>query len=547
MDDVKNTIRRYALSNAVEHEGKAQPKSVLGKILTDYPEMRSDVLKLRNMAEEAVEEVNSLSQASQLSELESLGGLSREKKADKKELPDLERKKDFVVRFAPNPDGGLHIGNARVAILNYEYVKRYNGKMILRFDDTDPKIKTPEKKFYAWIKQDLKWLGIKWEKEVITSRRLPVYHKYAEKLIGMEKAYVCTCRDGWKALRDKGRQCPCRNLPKKDQLKRWKAMVLHKYKEGNAVLRIKTDMELKNPALRDWPAMRIVDRPKHPLVRKHLWPLYNFASGIDDHLLGVTHILRGQEHSTNESKQKFLYQHLGWTYPATSIVGRFSMSDMVLSKSLIRKGIEEGEFTGWDDPSLGTLRALKRRGFMPKTIRDLIVEIGLKPNDISISMENLSAYNRKNIDDMANRYFFVPNPKKITLKKLPFRKTQIPLHPTHNRGFRSMTLTKLFFVDRDDFEKYRGLEVRLKDLFNVKLDTVTEFTSKDVKNTPKIQWVTGDHVAVRVIMSSRTIKGYGESSMKKLKPGAIIQMERFGFGRVEKTGKSGVVVCFSHR
>ncbi|MBI5347096.1 MAG: glutamate--tRNA ligase [Candidatus Aenigmarchaeota archaeon] len=545
-DEKEQVIHRYALLNAVEHEGMAQSKSVLGKVLADNPEWRNEIVIVRNLVEDIVRNVNRLSLLEQRQELGS-EMTEKEKKSEKKSLPELDRKRNFVVRFAPNPDGTLHIGNARVAVLNHEYAKKYKGKFILRFDDTDPKVKIPEKKFYTMIKQDLKWLGISWSKEVIASKRIPVYYNYAEKLIAMEKAYVCTCCKEWAALRDKGKACPCRNLSKKEHMKRWKAMIAHRYREGEAVLRIKTDLDLKNPAVRDWPAMRIVDNPKHPLTKRHLWPLYNFASAIDDHLLGITHIMRGQEHSTNEAKQKFIYQYFGWSYPVTTIVGRFSMSDMVMSKSLIRRGIAERKFTGWDDPSIGTLRALKRRGFLPKTIKEMIVEIGLKPNDITISMENLSAFNRKNIDDIANRYFFVPNPKKIEVKKMTVKDAKIPLHPSKKRGFRTFRLTKIFYIDREDFEKYQGLEVRLKDLCNIRLQAASEFTSKAVKNIPKIQWVSHDHVPVRVIMPGHIIKGYGEHTMRKLHPGDIIQMERFGFGKVEKAGKDNIVICFSHR
>ena len=163
-------------------------------------------------------------------------------------MPALDIKKKLVLRFAPNPDGALHLGNARPAILCDEYAKRYKGKLILRFDDTDPKVKVPEKIFYSWIKEDLNWLGIKWHQEVAASKRLPIYYKYAEKLVKMNKAYVCTCGDEWKKLVANNKACKCRLLDVKNQQKRWKAMLAYKYKEKAAVLRIKTDLDAKNPA-----------------------------------------------------------------------------------------------------------------------------------------------------------------------------------------------------------------------------------------------------------------------------------------------------------
>ncbi len=544
------TIKKIALHNAIVHGGKANPKSILGAILGSHPELRSQVLKVRSEIERVCSLINEMTLAKQKKELEKLGGFEEKKRKENKGLPELPGAKvgKFVVRMAPNPDGAIHIGNARPAILNYAYAKKYRGKFILRFDDTDPKVKTPEKKFYKWIEEDLKWLGIKWDEKYYSSKRLRIYKKYAEELIKMGKAYVCTCGEKWKEYRDKRQACPCRDLPVKEQLKRWKKMKEHKYKEGEAVLRIKTDLNATNPAVIDWPAFRIVDKPKHPFVKKeHLWPLYNFASGIDDHLLGVTHILRGQEHSTNEIKQRYMYQHFGWRYPVTMVVGRFSMSNMVMSKSKIREGIKNHEFTGWDDIHLGTIRSLRRRGFLPETITKLILEIGLRASDVSISLDNLAAYNRKIIDPITKRFFFVKDPVKITVDKLPFKKVEIPCHPKSNLGKRKFSLTKTFYISRDDYEKYKGSKVRLKDLFNVKLGKKSKYAGKDLEPIPKIQWVPEKYVVVSVLTQDGYIKGFAERNVLKEKEGKIVQFERFGFVKLEKIKKSSVNVIFSHR
>ncbi len=545
-DSLDYIIRKYCLINATEHEGIAHPKSVLGKILGDQPDLRSQILPLRSQIERIAEEINRMPPKQQKKELDKMGGYVPTQREEKKGLPDLERKDKFVVRFAPNPDGALHMGNARPAVLSDEYAKKYNGKMILRFDDTDPKIKTTEKQFYKWTREDLKWLGIRIHQEIIQSKRLKIYYKHAEELVKREAAYVCTCSKKWKILRDKSQSCECRRQDAKTNMKKWKKMISHSYKEGQAVLRIKSDMDAKNPAVRDWPAFRIVDKPKHPLQKAKLWPLYNFASAIDDHLLGITHIFRGQEHSTNEVKQRYLYQHMGWTYPTVITLGRFSMSDMVMSKSRIREGIARKKFTNWDDPRLGTLRALKRRGFLPEAIRQIIVEIGPKPSDITISFENLSAYNRKLIDKHAKRFFFIPNPKKIVVRGMKIKKAKIPMHPDAKLGFRNFSLNDTFFIDAEDFEQYKGLEVRLKDLCNIKLGERSEFTSIENKAVPKIQWVPAKHTTVRVIKPDKIIKGYGEQNIKLAKIGDVVQFERFGFVKIEKITGPQAVVVFAH-
>ncbi len=553
MTDLYELVKKYVLINATGHGGTAQPKSVLGKLLADNPDMRSRVLELRSEIERTADEVNSWDLQKQKSELDKLGGYEPEKKIEKKGLPDLDLEREgFVVRFAPNPDGALHIGNARPAILSDEYRKKYRGKLILRFDDTDPKVKVPEKQFYKWIKDDLRWLKVKWDKEIIASKRLNLYYKYATELVKNGHAYVCTCdADKWKALRDKGKACDCRSADAKTNMRKWKKMLAANtsnpsYKEGEAVLRIKTELDAKNPAVRDWAAFRIVDNPKHPLVKKKLWPLYNFASAIDDHLLKVTHIMRGQEHSTNEAKQRYIYQYFGWEYPYVVTLGRFSLSDMVLSKSKIREGIKDGSYTGWDDPRVGTLIALRRRGFQPDALRQIIIDIGPKPSDITISSENLAAYNRRIVDKTANRYFFIPDPKLIEIKGMPIKKAKIPLHPEVKKGFRKFSLGRQFYVDSKDFDKYKNLEVRLKDLCNIKLENVSKYEGTELKPLPKIQWVPSKCIEVRVIAANTEIKGYGEPSISKAKIGSVVQFERFGFVRIEKASKNNVVAIFGH-
>jgi len=546
---MKDVIRKYTLANAIEHGGIAQAKSVLGKILSEQPELRARVLELRSEIEFTVRDINRMTPVQQKKELGALGGVREEKKIEKKGLQELELGRDkFVVRFAPNPDGAIHIGNARPAILSDEYAKKYKGKFILRYDDTDPKIKIPEQKFYKWIKEDMKWFKIKVHKEIIASKRLKIYYKHAESLIKMGGAYVCLCGESWKKLRDKSKACACRDMDVKTQMSKWRKMLKHTYKEGEAVLRIKTEMDAKNPAVRDWPAFRIVDKPNHPLEKRaKLWPLYNFASAIDDHLMSVTHIFRGQEHSTNETKQRYLYNHFKWNYPSVITLGRFSLSDMVLSKSLIREGIKNHTYTDWDDPTLGTIRAMRRRGFHPDSLRQIIIDIGPKPSDITLSFENLSAYNRKTIDKTAERYFFIPNPKKIEISKFKLKKASLSVHPGMKSGKkRTFSLSKTFYIDADDFDEYNGLEVRLKDLCNIKLGTKSQYIGTELKPLPKIQWVPAKYLTVKVHMPDKEIEGIGEMNLAKTKVGDLIQFERFGFVRVEKKSKSTIFVIFGH-
>ncbi|NJE75552.1 glutamate--tRNA ligase [Thermococcus sp. ES12] len=571
--NVEELILKYALINAYTHKGKANPKAVIGKVLGENPELRPKAKEIIPLVNEIVERVNGMSIEEQESKLKEIYPeffeAKKEKREEKRGLPPLPKaeKGKVVTRFAPNPDGAFHLGNARAAILSHEYARLYGGKFILRFDDTDPKVKRPEPIFYEWIKEDLEWLGFKIDEIHIASDRLEIYYDYAEKLIRMGKAYVCTCEpEKFRELRDKGIACPHRDEPVEVQLERWRKMLNGEYKEGEAVVRIKTDLNHPNPAVRDWPALRIIDNANHPRVgdKYRVWPLYNFASAIDDYELGVTHIFRGQEHAENETRQRYIYDYFGWEYPVTVHHGRLSIEGVILSKSKTRKGIQEGKYLGWDDPRLGTIRALRRRGIRPEAIRELIIEVGLKRSDTTISWDNLAAINRRIIEPIANRYFFVADPIPMWVEGYEEEFTaEIPLHPDYpERGVRRLKFTpgKPVYVSKDDMELFKpGNFVRLKDLFNVEIIEVSEegirakFHSVEYEIAREhrwrmVHWVTegkpcevlvpeGDELIVR--------KGLLESGAE-LKVDEVVQFERFGFVRIDEVGEK-VVAIFAHK
>ena len=340
------------------------------------------------------------------------------------------------------------------------------------------------------------------------------------------------------------------------------------YGEGEAVLRIKTDPKHPDPSVRDWIAFRIIDTEKypHPLVGSKyvVWPTYNFACAIDDHLLGVTHILRAKEHQTNTVKQSYIYKYLGWEEPVAIHFGRVGLEGTILSKSKIRAGIERGLYKGWDDPRLGTLRALRRRGILPQAIWDLILEIGVKPSSARISIENLHSMNRKYLEHIANRYMFVPGPVEIKLKwKGDTLKARIPYHPSYpERGYRTIVLSKTggsfkIFVPRRDLDRMlRERETRLLGLATIKPLKFPEFEVVDVSHEVRkgqfvVQWVPVDeNVKVKVIKAEKSdvveILGLGEKSLEKLNVDARAQFFRFGFVRLDSIGEEGHVFYYTH-
>jgi glutamyl-tRNA synthetase len=576
--ELKELIRKGALQNAAQHGGKAQAGPIIGKILGEKAELRAKAKELTILVNRILSEVNNLSIEEQklIVEKNWPETFKKEKVEEEKKLPPLPNAAKYaqvVTRFSPNPDCVLHLGSARAIILSHEYARIYNGKFILRFEDTDPKVKRPSLEFYGKIRKDLAWLGCKVDEEYIQSDRLPIYYEYAERLLGEGNAYVCTCiPDEFREIAIQSKPCQCRSLPPTEQVERWKRMLNGGYAEGEAVVRVKTDLNHPNPAVRDWPALRIIDTLKYPhprVGRKYrVWPLYNMAAGLDDHLMGITHIIRGKEHLTNGVRQKFMYRHLGWTYPEAIHYGRLKITGASLSKSKIIQGVKDGTYTGFDDPRLATFVALNRRGIAPEAVKKMIIDVGPKTADVTLSWENLYSYNRKLLDPQCDRYFFVPEPVKLRVKQvLKVFHTKLPFHPDKpERGYRKYSLTPnkvgevSTWISKKDAENAEvGVVIRLMELFNVRIegktaeDVVASFTSEsyeDIRKTKArlIHWIPlGEEVSCQVVMPDASVNdGLAESACKKLKPNDVIQFERFGFVRIDEIN-SRLKAYYAHK
>lgn len=576
---LRQIIRKLALLNAVRHDGKAQTGPVIGKLLGKKPELRAEAKEVARVVREVVQEVNSLSLTERRRIVKERWpeALEKEEVEEEKHLPPLanvDKYSEVVTRFSPNPDCVLHLGSARAIVLCHEYAHRYGGKFLLRFEDTDPKLKKPVLQFYDRIREDLAWLGCKPDKEYIQSNRISTYYKYAEKLLKEGNAYVCTCRsDEFREKSLVSEPCGCRDLPREEHLERWQRMVNGAYKEGEAVVRIKTDLNHPNPAVRDWPALRIINCEKYPHARVgskyHVWPLYNFACGIDDHLMGITHIIRGKEHLTNMTRQKYMYRHLDWQYPEAIHYGRLKITGASLSKSKIVEGMKKGLYEGWDDPRLATFVALRRRGITPEAIRKLIIDVGPKTSDVTLSWKNLYAHNRKILDPKADRYFFVHNPIQLKVEAVPKTfKTKLRLHPDFpERGFREYIIkpegdkdSAILWISRKDAKALKvGKIIRLMELFNIKIEEANMysveafFLSEPYEEArkigaPLIHWIPiGADMPCQVVMPDATkAEGVAESTCKGLKSNGIIQFERFGFARIDKVDTK-LTAYYAHR
>lgn len=556
MNDLEEIVYKHALLNAAKHKGSANPGAVMGSIMANEPELRSKAKEIGPMSGKIVAKVNALSPEEQAAEMEKLGIEVEDKKPKAKEVGLQElpgTHKNIVLRFAPNPSGPLHIGHSRAAVPNAEYVKRHDGKLILRIEDTDPKrVYEPA---YEMIPEDLEWLGITPDEVIYQSDRFEIYYDYARQLIEKGAAYMCTC-DGatFKELKDNCKPCPCRDNSVEENLELWNKF--DKMDAGDVVLRVKTDINHKNPAIRDWVAMRLVDE-EHPRLgtKYRIYPMMNFSVAVDDHLLGLTHVLRGKDHLANTEKQKYLYDHMGWDVPEYIHYGRLKMEDIALSTSKAMAGIEEGTYSGWDDPRLGTLRAIARRGIDPRTIYELITEMGVKMADTAISWKKIYGLNRNFLEPVANRYFFCENPQLIEVMGYDGGKVDIerPFHADHlDRGNRVLPFDGKAYLAKNDIND--GI-FRLMDAVNVNIngDEITYHSTsfEDAREVKAriIQWVpVDDNVNVKIVMDDASTKtGIGEGALTDLKVGEVVQFERVGFARLDEIKDDELVFYYAHK
>ncbi|MDI6826017.1 MAG: glutamate--tRNA ligase [Candidatus Aenigmarchaeota archaeon] len=548
----KKIILKYTLLNAIQHDGKADVQAVLGKIVAEKPEFRNKIKELIPEIKKTVTEVNSWNKERQQNEIKKIGVTVEKKVEEKKELPDLPNAKigKVVTVFPPEPSKYPHLGHAKAALVNYLYAKKYKGKFITRFEDTNPKLVKNE--YYDAIINGLKWLGIKWDKLDYTSDHLEEFYKATEKLIKENKAYVCVCEQSEiKKNRRFMIECKCRNNPVEKNFELWKKMFTT-FKEGEASVRIKISMDHKNAAMRDPSIMRIIDHPHPRTINKYrVWPMYDFATALIDGWEGVTHRVRSKEFEMRKELQQFIQKAVGLKITYITEMARFNLEGVPSSGRQIREMIRSKELTGWDDPRLTTLIALKKRGFDPEGIKEFLISTGVTKTESMLTWDVLESFNRSVIDSKCNRYFAVFNPEEIKIIDAPeIDKVKVHLHPDFpKRGFREIpvNLNKIL-ISREDFDKFKGKEIRLIGLFNVKLDRKAKFTSKKlVMKMPKIQWVSEENVPIKIVMSDGSVKEcVAEPEIKKLKVDDRIQLIRIGFTRIDQT-KPRLVLYFTHR
>ncbi|MFQ6134949.1 MAG: glutamate--tRNA ligase [Nitrososphaerales archaeon] len=561
-------MRKHAFANAYRHEGKADLGAVISKIAAEQPELRPKIKELMPKAKAIIQEVNSMPQNEQLRRIEEEFPelLERpEKRVKERRLPPLPNAEEgrVVTRFPPEPNGYPHIGHAKAAVIDETYARMYKGRLILRFDDTNPAKEKLE--YYDAIRDGLNWLGIQPDLEKNSSDDMETFYTYAEQIISAGRAYVCTCKpDIIKRNRSEGGECSCRSLSVEENLRRWGKMFTG-YRMNEAVLRLKGDMKSLNTALRDPTLFRIIGA-KHPLKgdRYRVWPTYDFAAPIEDSLDGVTHALRTKEYELRDEPYFLILKILKLRRPELIEFSRLEIRGTTVSKRRLQPLVRDGLVEGWDDPRLPTLTALKRRGFIPGAIREFVLSLGVSKSESEPDWSLLESINRKLLDPDARRFFFVPAPVRLEVRDAPRVKARLKHHPDRDLGEREVDTRGIFHIPREDAERLKvGDTLRLLGLYNVRIESSSRSKligsyagEKLEEGVPKIQWVAEKYVEFSVwILSSlivdgvfnkdslKIVRGFAEEACRSLKPDDKIQFVRFGFCRVDSPG----VAILTHR
>lgn len=497
MEVPEGDLRRIALRNAAGHGGRTRSGTVLSKFLGERPEYRERAVEVMEVVSAIVAEVNAMSPEEQSAELSGYPEDSPREKADGGfRLPPLEGVDgEVVTRFPPEPNGYPHIGHAKAAIINEEYVKMYGGRKILRMDDTNPESERLE--YYAAIKVGLDWLGIKYDTIKNTSDDMDMLYSRGDEMIRKSRAYVCTCkRDVISRNRRERVSCRCSERADAD---RWEKM-FSRYKPGEAVARYRGDMKSGNTVMRDPVIFRIIEA-RHPLKldRYRVWPSYDFAVAIEDSVDGVTHAFRSKEYELRNELYYAILDDLGMRKPRVLEFSRLELEGMPVSKRVLRPLIEDQKVSWYDDPRLPTLEGLKRRGIRPEAVRRFIMSLGFTKADTLAPFESLEAFNRRIIDPQSMRLHMVTEPKLLEVSNLPFSAVTLANHPSTDAGTRRVELggggLLLAGSDADALEE--GSCIRLIGLGNVRIDSaagrlVGEYTGDKMAGYPKVHWVPRD-------------------------------------------------------
>ena len=518
-------------------------------------------------------------------------------------------------RLPPEPNGYLHIGHVKAFLIDYFTAKEFGGELILRFDDTNPS--KEETEFVDAIEDDASWLGIKWAKVTFASDYFDTLYEWAVRLVKMGLAYVDdqtkeemsanrgTLPKGTKwsetesAIKP-GVDSPYRDRSVEENLDLLERMKNGEFPEGSRVLRAKIDMAHSNLLLRDPVMYRIMHVHHHRTGDKwHIYPMYDWSHGQNDSMEGVTHSLCSNEYIIHRPLYEWFLEKLG-AFPSRQIeFTRLNLTYAMMSKRKLRKLVETGVVSGWDDPRLTTLRGLRRRGVPPEAIVNFITGMGETKNDSWVEMAQFDAIIRDELNKRAQRRMAVLHPLKLVIDNYPDGQTE-EMDAVNNpedasAGTRKVPFSKILYIEQNDFREtpppkyfrlYPGNEVRLRYAYLIKCTHVVKNDAGEVievhctydpashggeapdgrrvKST--IHWVSAEHAVqaevrmydplftverpddgeLETILNPNSVEAlentWVESALADAKVGDTIQFERTGYFCIDPDSRSGKLV-----
>lgn len=450
------------------------------------------------------------------------------------QLKDYDNK--VVTRLPPEPSGFLHIGHAKAAFINFVVAKKYHGKLVLRFDDTNPLKESIE--YETGILEDLDKIGIKYDLLTHTSDYFNQIRDYATYLIKNNLAYVDDLDQEQMGInREKGIDSPNRSLSVEQNLQLWNNM------KENMCVRLKINMKHKNGACRDPAIMRYLNATHHNTSDKFkVYPTYDFACPIVDSLEGVTHVFRDVGYSDRDEQYNIILSYLGLNKPVLCSYGKVNFEGTVIGKRKIKELIEKKVIDGWDDPRLLTIRGMFNRGMHLDALREFISKIGFSKNSTNMTEQMLWATNKKYIDALSTRFTVISKETsdkyKITDQNIISTKDIARFIKNPTLGQRQVYYSNNILINHCD-QFTPNEEITLMNWGNafVNNDLITLHLEGDAKTTEKkVLWV-DDLTKINVIVTSyhglynppSTKEYYGEADMLKLKPGEYVQLFKMNY------------------
>ncbi len=383
-------------------------------------------------------------------------------------------------RLPPEPNGYLHIGHVKAFMIDYLIAKEHGGQLILRFDDTNPA--KEETEYVQAIEDDARWLGIEWVKVTYASDYFDQLYEWAIRLVKKGLAYVddqsaeeVSASRG--TLTEPGKNSPNRGRNVDENLDLLERMKNGEFPDGARVLRAKIDMAHPNINMRDPVMYRIIHEPPHHRTSSKwkIYPMYDWSHGQNDSMEGITHSLCSLEYENHRPLYEWFVDQLDVFKPRQIEFARLNLSYTVMSKRKLRRLVEDGRVSGWDDPRMPTVRGMRRRGYTADAIRDFIARVGVAKNYSIVDVALLESCVREDLNKHALRRMGVLKPLKLVLDNYPDELVE-QLDAVNNpedpeAGTRHVPFSKVLYIEQEDFREtpppkyYRlfpGNEVRLR-------------------------------------------------------------------------------------